>query len=405
MGKKSKIRMKNISLISRLINEKNYDQALEICLRPEYKNDGKIQSKLISILVIKEKYNEALEICNSEEFIHNEFIQLQKVKLLCKQEKYDEALEICNRDEYKNSKYFASQKKIIKSLKNSALELNTYELTEKAKILTRIYANVEKLFEIKNSNVDYFDKQILIIAFYEKHNRSVGVKIIKELKKQIEDVQKIKILNNLLTKLNAKKNTFDIGVYERLLNVKVSFTYLEELTENKKNEEMKEYVIEERKTVPLKNIINTFNTQLTKKDEKIKETREEKNFVGQIGQFTNNRYNTVKAKNEPKKEIKKEKEEKQTVKKTDNIILKEVFEPQIEEVQKYLYIKMQSTDLKTTRNAIKAWDIFDNMINKSINDRENLERFLHLLKKIACSEELEIEMNDSYIKKVERRYY
>lgn len=405
MGNKSKLRMEDTSLISELAKQKKYGEALEICMKSEYEEDAKVQAKRIAILANMNRYKEALEICDKESFLDNEFVQFQKVLTLSKMSRYDEALEICNRANYRQNKYFKSQKNVIKSLKNSALELNTYELTEKAKILTKIYANVEKLFEINNSNIEYFDKQILLIAFYEKHNRFAGVKLIKELKNKVVELDKIRILNNLLARLNAKKKKFDIGVYEEILKTKVSFTYLEELTENKKNEEMKEYVIEERKTVPLKNIINTFNTQLTKKDKKIKETKEEKNFVGQNGQFTNNRYNTVKTKNESKKEIIKEKEEKQTVKKTDKIILKEVFEPQIEEVQKYLYIKMQSTDLKTTRNAIKAWDIFDNMINKSINDRENLERFLHLLKKIACSEELEIEMNDSYIKKVERRYY
>jgi len=401
MGNKSKLRMEDTLLISELAKQKKYAEALEICMKSEYEENAKVQAKRIAILANMNRYKEALVICDKEIFLDNEFVQFQKVLTLSKMSRYDEALEICNRANYRQNKYFKSQKKVIKSLKNSALELNTYELTEKAKILTRIYANVEKLFEINNSNIEYFDKQILLIAFYEKHNKFAGVKLIKELKNKVVELDKIRILNNLSARLNAKKKKFDIGVYEEILKTKVSFTYLEELKDIKEKEKEKkeEYEIKESKKVALKSLINSSSDKISNK---INTKKEEKKYIIQTGQIINNRYNVTKKNTNNKKELEIKRE---SSKKTDSILLKEVFEPQIEEVQKYLYVKMQSLDLVVKQGAIKAWDIFENMINKSINDKENLERFLNLLKRIEYSEDLEIEMNDSYIKKIERRYF
>ena len=60
-------------------------------------------------------------------------------------------------------------------------------------------------------------------------------------------------------------------------------------------------------------------------------------------------------------------------------LIKDIFKEEILEIKHYIYSNMQSTGIRKKKNAIKAWDIFDNMINKKISDTDSLCRFIHIL--------------------------
>lgn len=383
---------------------------------------------LIKELMRNEKYDEALKLCKQVEFMNDLKIQLLTVDILIKLKKYDEALEICNKEEYVHIKDFRKRNKYINSVKNDEINENPEEISKTRNYLTEIYANICTEDDIKNSDLNEWIKQILLIAYYEKNNKVRGTKFIKIIKETCEDLDKIRILNNLYTRLNGKKNRFDIGIYEKILKTRIDFLHLEEIKkydnstsnivlQKDKEEEIPKKEMIEKNIEPefegstktsLRDIIK-FGFSSNKIDEKVnansdihfeekKDKKESKKYIVQGGGVTNNRYNHQK-----NKESKKEENESKS-KKVDNVLIKDVFSQQVEEVEKYLYVKMQSNDCPTQQKAIKTWDIFENMINKPINDQNNLRKFLNFIKRVAESNTLEIELNEAFIRKLEKEY-
>ena len=62
-----------------------------------------------------------------------------------------------------------------------------------------------------------------------------------------------------------------------------------------------------------------------------------------------------------------------------NSLIKDIFKDEVLNIQYYIYRQMQSKLVARQRNAIKAWDNFNCIINRPLSDQINFEKF----KKIA----------------------
>jgi len=322
-------------------------------------NNKSIPSEIRS-LINQKKFNEALILCNDPRNINDKTIQNQKVKILLlmfeennNQELLNEALTICNR--YNGFEIFDCQRNRIKKY------MSTNKDSEVTNILTNIYFGTISKDIIEESNVNSWEKELLLISFYEKNNKKVGIKYLKNIKSKYQgNKEKTKILNLLYERLISKKYIlFDISIYSNYLNCTIN----PDLIKNTKDE----YTIKE---VDVKNI-QMLDVKVEHKEKK--EIRSK--IVGCTGNVRFNRYNSSNLKNGINKDLKES--EKKEIKK---IYIKDLFRKEVLEIGIYLYIQMNND--KNYKRAVEAWDKFDYLINKPSDDKEALSRMISLLRRI-----------------------
>ena len=401
----------HIAKIKKLLDEEKYSEAVELCNDPDYSENALVQSlKTIALmrdcrvqealdsvtLALSRGYNAELEDkrillisilngpeqalieCDKEENKEKRIIQLRKATILKDLRRLDEALDICNRPGYTEGIFgprFIDMKRRINGLKK-----NSNNNIEVSKLLTKIYVEKVTKEELENANIDEWNKELLLLAYYEKKNKSTGLQIIKELKKKYANQHaKIKVLNNFYTKFSSKKSKLcDIGHYAELLGCKVNFEYALELnkdTETKETEVKTEIIKEE-------------NKPNNKKEDKEKKQRK---MVGSTGTVVNSRYSNNNSNSNTSVD---------TPSKKDNqvILIKDYFRTEVDEVRKYLYKSM--ADDSSRKSATNAYDLFENMVNKSVEDKATLTRFRNLLEKMLTVTKIEIDLVDKKIKKL-----
>lgn len=338
-----------IKEIKNLSKDGNYNDAIKLCEKEEYSNIESIQFEYVKLLRKTNNYTKGIEICDKYPF--NQLIQSQKIKILILQKKYDEALMICNK--FKNNKVIQSQKKSIlielDKLKNQTKEKND-NLKIKSNILTKIYYSEITEEEILNSNLNDYDKSILLIAYYEKNNKKKGIKFINERKKQVISQEDKKLLNKLLERLICKKNkNFDVLAYCKILNCSIIYKEFEEPV-----------LKEEVQTKPLVN-----NGEIMKKIVKTNNTKvkEKQNIISIQGKKVNNVSSSKKIQQE--KNI------------CRDILIKDIFSNELIEIEKYIYLQMGNP--KRQKDAVRAWDILESLSYKSINNKEAVQKMIHLI--------------------------
>ena len=252
------------------------------------------------------------------------------------------------------------------------------ELLKTREILTRIYAEDIKVEEIEKSSVSKWQKTMLVIAYYDKNNRKLGIEKAKEAKKEYtESPNKLKVINAILENLKSKKaKVFSAEYYTKIWGVTVDFELASKINEEKKAIEEKE---------------NTSPIIETKKElidvralEPKKEKVEPKTVVIGGNGITTNRF-TSKGSN-------------QTINTTNNsnnvhevkvLLIKEVFEEEITELKKYIYSLTMGED--TRKDAVKAWDNLEGLIDKPITDKAALDKLLKVLKRLEEIQYLKID--------------
>ena len=252
------------------------------------------------------------------------------------------------------------------------------ELLKTREILTRIYAEDIKVEEIEKSNISKWQKTMLVIAYYDKNNRKLGIEKAKEAKKEyVESPNKLKVINAILENLKSKKaKVFSAEYYTRILDVTVDFELASKISEEKKAMEEKE------NTSP---IIETKKELIgVKALEPKKEKVETKTVVIGGNGITTNRF-TSKGSN-------------QTINTTNNsnnvheakvLLIKEVFDEEITELKKYIYSLTMGED--TRKDAVKAWDNLEGLIDKPITDKSALDKLLKVLKRLEEIQYLKID--------------
>ena len=381
--------------ITILMKQNKIDEALKICDR--FPRHVPIQSQKIAILMKQNKIDEALEIC--DKFQKNEQIQSQKITILQKQNKMDESLEICHR--FSEDKYRKKKKVII----NSENCINNVFITKKNKplvstLLTNIYINNISEEEIQNSDLSDYEKTILLIAYYEKINKKKGINIIKSKKKNTKNIIEVKNYNMLLEKLSRKKNSiFDIMIYEDILKCSINFekisnSFIEETkTKEIKTSEPKVEVLKnktDKKSVKVVNNRNIEKTDEKEKSTKTKEIKIPKPKVEAVKNKTDEKYIIMSGKVVNNRNIEKtdEKEKSTKTKESEPQLIKDVFKNEIISIGKQIYVELYNPDNpERQKDALKAWDILEQIANSSINDKKNLKKILRIINLIYPEKE------------------
>ena len=191
--------------IKKLIKDKHIDKAMEICGKYEYKDIENVQAEKMFILSRKfndyknaydiwvkfkdsnninivingldillglNKLDEALEYANKHSFDDIKYIRI-KLKILLKLDKKAEILELGNNDKYKNDEVV---KRIVEKVivSQETIEKDS-ECSKLSNILTRIYLDDITKDEIKESEIEFYNKSVLMLAYYEKHNKKAGL--------------------------------------------------------------------------------------------------------------------------------------------------------------------------------------------------------------------------------------
>lgn len=342
-----------------LVKEKNYEEALKKCEEEYCEKNLNIQSQKIKILYEMGHGDKALEECNREFCRDNLTILSQKFSILIRFGKYEEVLNEC-KEEY-------CEKNIsIRCLKNEALTLKTnLELSKKRRanvsvnskkrldlFLTQIYYDDIDIEQIKELNIDNCEKIILQIAYYEKHNKALGIRFVKSVKQNFEwTEEQRKIINRLSERLLIKKTIiFDIQLYCEILKCSIDFNYK---VSSEKNEEKLLFNEHSKPKVESPTLV-----------EKKIPKKEPRKMVGQEGKrlnrYTNNQNHSTVVSNV-----------------IQEVLLKDIFAREIFEIQKYIYLQMNGGT--KSKNAIQAWDNFENLINKKVDDQNAYDRLLHII--------------------------
>lgn len=341
--------------ISELTKEKNYEEAKEIC--KQYEENANIQSQYIKILLIEKDYQEALRVCNLKQFENILFIQVEKAKILCELNKYEEALETISNPLFRHNEIVYNLNLKIKEILDKELVRDLY---------TRVYLDNITPNEINNSNIDEFKKMVLKMLYHEKNKLPYNLNEIKLAKQKYkEDKEKASALTELYNKFQSKKFIYlNYSLYSKLLGVNLNNEMIDEYN-NKKTYEFKhakKTVIEQVKT-PKKLVVENFKPANKIVIEKLQEV--EKN------RKTKKKRNKNKIQPKTITKIKKEK----PIVNLENIKIKDVFESEIIEIQKYLYVQMNQIK---TKNTVDVWDKFILLTEKNITDYNALNKFIQI---------------------------
>ena len=345
----------------------NYEEAYLVWKRLEKSTNPKIVTKGVTILRELGRLDEALELANRDN-LDDPKLMVAKLKVLMRLKRYDEAKAICDDVKYASIPAIEELKKKIQGLTETIID-------EVSTLFTKIYADKITLDEIKSSNISEFDKNVLLLAYYERHNTIAGIHLIKALRntKQISK-DNIKILNILEQRLKSKKaNYFDASLYGKLLHRQIDFDLVKEL-ENKEEEKVNIEKVEVKEEIPTA-VMNV----------PVRKVKHEKKMVGSEGGKRVTRYSNVNNKPTPINVVKNE------------VLIKDVFGYELKEVEKYLYVRMQMPSTRV--KAIKAWDNLEVLESRNVKDKESLEKIIKLLKVISDNKLLDIEYNSEKVKK------
>lgn len=253
----------------------------------------------------------------------------------------------------------------------------SYETLE-AILLTKIYIGNITLEEINTSSLDEYAKIVLTTTYYNRFNCKMGISYLKQVKKQyIDDPNMVKKINILYQYLSDSHNAniVDYIFYASLLNCSILYSKIEEL----QKEEVKEEIIVEDK----EEISKPKDSIDPKESISKKEPKKEPKYIVSSPMISTNKSKT--------KKVKKDNE-------TKEVTISDLLYDDVLAVKKYLYCEMNKTNNQA--NAIKAWDIFDELTSKSINDKQALTKVINILEKFQNVDELELPVEA----KVYRKY-
>jgi len=440
-------------------NQGDFKAALSLCARVEYADVPTVQSERLFILIKLDHIAEAYNVFKRIKYMKESYIQSKGIKILSKLgrhdelkqlimengniedtgyklnlvkyyrsiKEYDKALTICNEPFCASQVVFKEHKKNIKNLKYRSKAGFAYEA------LMRIYADDITLDEIKNADIveevkpdasdiekieaeimKQFKKDVLMIAYYEKHSHKQAIEKCKLAKKNINyDQDQIKSLNKIMNHLASKRSKMDYDLYKNILGVSFDLEkahkYMEEKKEQQEYQELMNRIIKkneekEKQTIRVDNIANKETIEKTKKLER--------KMVGSVGVNVNNRYSNNSNINTPI----------HTPTKTVPCI-KDVLGDEIISLQKYIYCMMQDYSYYKDANntwqeikdiackpitkkskytldeeeklkkgfnkmktnyiyydkTIRAWDNLDSISNKPITDKQAVARIVNIL--------------------------
>lgn len=430
------IQSKRLYILTKKLDD--YERAYTIFRQVKKMKDPDIQSIGIQILSTLGLHDEIKRLIIENGNIESNNYKYTLMEYYINRRQYDKALDICNEPFCASQEVFKNHKKYIKKLKYRTREGLVYEF------LMRIYADDITIDEIKKANIkenidpnasdidkkkarimEYFKKDILIIAYYEKYNRKQAIEECKRSKKNSNyDKEQLKSLNIILNHLMSKKNKMDYDLYKYILGVSFDWEEVHKYMEAKKEQEeyqelmnsiIKKVKQEEKPSIKIDNIADSKLIEKTKKVER--------KVVGVTGvnvnsRHSNNNINIVNAPvHVPEKKV---------------TLIKDEYAYELEELQRALYcmmkpgnmtdedinrlmsyykfveaeeLKKYAKKLEKNENALrdkmpipktplgmvlKAYDNLEALADNPITNKEKLMRFLSILLKAGTSEDVSV---------------
>ena len=369
--------------------EGKYDEAKEIGRR--FENCKPIQSQMITIAMMEGRYEEAKKI--GERFKNYVPIQSQMITIAIKKGNFEKARMIGER--FKESPVIQSQierlvgedddeKKEVQQLKDyNPFEKETKKELRNAKFLneikTKIYYEIETVNTqeiLENTEITSKEKLYLLLAVYEK-NRST--ERIKELLEQYRGTEEYKNINTILQRTKSKKRMmFDWNIYDDCLGWV--------LDENLKNEyEEKIRISKEKKAKDEEKTMKIVTPKASKKKVTSRNTESLQSEKTERKKDDNNRLReSLKVKKQPKSKSVAQKEDKMKQKNNYYHVLDFLVEK-----RKSIYVKMNSMDPKIQKEGISQWDKLENLIEKTKEQKENIDYIEAIYKKVIKLEEKE----------------
>ncbi len=339
----------------------------------------------IKTCISENKLEEALEICNQDVVADNVDIILQKVKILMLMGKYEEALNECTEERcHLNHTFNIYKAKLQNQLKNS-ISQPKYSIV--SNFLTRIYANDIKVEEFSQLQDYSWEQLILLIAYYEKNNVKLGLQLIKERLPQYEnDIPKKKVLNQLKIRLSSKKLKMHyITIYSNILCTQIDADLALEIMQKQQDQETP--VVMKSEPDPCLPISKPMTKEKSKKSSHMIAVTGVKN-----NRYTQSStsYSSIKLSNTS----------------VQDVHIKDVFQEEFLEIEKYLYCAMQQT--KTQRKAIQAWDILEQIGENSIYNKRAFHQMVNLLYRLCGTIEvpspISISIDSEKVKILQQKY-
>lgn len=394
---------RHLNKIEKELNVNNLESALVLTMEHPYVNYPEFNFYRINILIRLGHIDLALDVASKEEFANFEPIQIQKRGL-------EEEIRIRNEQEEARLK-----NDIIKTSEQNVSRPE--DSIRRKNLMTKLYVGVLTIDDIDNSKLPYFDKVLFTICYYDKYNRAAGLKYIKSIKDTIKSDKERKIINNLRNRLGMKHDSFfDIAFYKKYL-CGVDFAYASRLESEIKEQERKrtqetitrqepliqrevaqdaivseEPVVLEHRT---SEEVLVTETNLEEKLESFDVYEQKEEIVPDIQPSEPEEIKVVKAK----------KNKKTKVQKPDNLIvrIKDVFASEVDAIGSILYV--ETNNLGTT-SAMKAFDIFESIVEQDVNNISSLEKFERLVIKFSRDKRLGVTYNEErfnkYLKKEQK---
>lgn len=394
---------KRLNLIERELKAGNLEQALVLTMDKPYVGYPEFNFYRINILIRLGHIDLALDVASDEKFKDFEPIQIQKAGL-------EEAIRIKNEEEERKR-----QKEAIIKQDNKQDNTNDNHVTKgdnlitRKELMTKLYVGVLTIEEIESANLPYFDKILFTICYYDKYNHADGLRYIKSIKDTITVDREKKAINNLRSRLENKRNNFfDIAFYNNYL-CGVDFEYAFILERQKKEQERKLALETERQyetpaTVEQEMIEGTHVLQSEEREVEPVQLEEEREAESVQSENEQKEVTPVSETQELKEieVVRVKKNKKQKKPKADKTIvkIKDVFADEVEAIGSYVYV--QANNLMSA-SSMKAFDIFENIVNQDINNKSALERFEVLVIKFSGDKRIGVSYNEEkfgkYLKK------
>ena len=368
-----------------LMQQNRYEEALKICNSENYSTFLPILSQKITILTQQNRYEEALNVCNLEICRTCLPIVSQKITILTQLGRYKEALNECTETRCKQEYTFSIYKtKLQDKLKDSMLQQKNSMVSD---FLTRIYTNDINVEEFSQLQDYSWEQLILLIAYYEKNNVKLGLQLIKERLPQYEnDIPKKKVLNQLKIRLSSKKLKMHyITIYSNILCTQIDADLALEIMQKQQDQETP--VVMKSEPDPCLPISKPMTKEKSKKSSHMIAVTGVKN-----NRYTQSStsYSSIKLSNTS----------------VQDVHIKDVFQEEFLEIEKYLYCAMQQT--KTQRKAIQAWDILEQIGENSIYNKRSFHQMVNLLYRLCGTIEvpssISISIDSEKVKTLQQKY-
>lgn len=261
----------------------------------------------------------------------------------------------------------SKEENIIESklpIKSSSINGCVTKNRDETMLLTKICCGCIQKEEIESSNISTWHKNLLWIAYYEKNCKSMGIKLIKELKRQCENELHRKILNMLFERLTSRRTLpFNGNPYVEYMSCQIDFNLIKELQQRSMTIPIKQ---DEGANIHLKNL----SSSMEKEARTSVEQKKAEKFIVVEGERETPRYQHTDVK---KKELGQSNKE-------ESLLIKDVYRKECSLMEENIYLRMHIPTMR--EKAIEDWDKLKILMYKSSSDEDALMDIISLLERL-----------------------